>query len=134
MAGKFAILVDGGFIKKKLQERNKRFPTVSDIQTEVERIKNHQLLRAQSLLRVYYYDAPPAAGVIVNPLNSERTDLSATPNHANNTSLQQTPEMQADFALRSGDTGSWLERRQRRYQIIDAKASCLGRQGFGAEH
>jgi len=104
MAGKYAVLVDGGFIKKKLQERHKHFPNVTEIQTEVDRIKAHVLLRAVTLLRVYFYDAPPASGVITNPLDGRKTDLSGTPNHANNTSLQQTLEMQPDFALRSGET------------------------------
>ena len=104
MSGKFAILIDGGFIKKKLQERHKHFPTVAEIQTEVDRIKAHALLRAFSLLRVYFYDAPPASGVITNPLDGMKTDLAGTPNHASNISLQQTLEMQPDFALRSGET------------------------------
>ena len=104
MSGKFAVLIDGGFIKKKLQERHKRFPTIPDIQTEVERIKYYPHLTAKSLLRVYFYDAPPAAGVIRNPLDGKRIDLSATRNHADNTSLQQALELQPDFALRSGET------------------------------
>jgi uncharacterized LabA/DUF88 family protein len=104
MSGKYAVLIDGGFIKKKLQERHKHFPTVSEIQTEVDRIKTHDLLKAFSLLRVYFCDAPPASGIITNPLDGRRIDHSATSNHASNTSLQQTLEMQPDFALRSGET------------------------------
>lgn len=104
MAGNYAVLVDGGFIKKKLQERHKHFPAVAEIQTEVDRIKAHGLLKALTLLRVYFYDAPPASGVITNPLDGKKIDLSGTANHANNTSLQQTLEMQPDFALRSGET------------------------------
>ena len=104
MAGKYAVLVDGGFIKKKLQERHKHFPTVAEIQTEVDRIRVHDLLRASTLLRIYFYDAPPATGLITNPLDGKRIDLSATAHHASNTSLQQTLEMQPDFALRSGET------------------------------
>jgi uncharacterized LabA/DUF88 family protein len=104
MPGKYAALVDGGFIKRKLQERHKRFPTVTEIQTEVDRIKAHSLLEALVLLRVYFYDAPPAAGIITNPLNGNKLDLSSTPNHANNDRLQKMLEMQPDFALRSGET------------------------------
>jgi uncharacterized LabA/DUF88 family protein len=77
---------------------------VAEIQAEVDRIKVHELLRTSSLLRVYFYDAPPAAGRITNPLDRKQIDLSSTPNHASNTSLQQTLEMQPDFALRMGET------------------------------
>ena len=104
MPDKYAVLVDGGFIKRKLQERHKHFPTITEIQTEVDRIKAHSLLRVLTLLRVYFYDAPPAAAVITNPLNGKKLDLSSTTNHANNNSLQQMLEMQPDFALRSGET------------------------------
>lgn len=101
---RFAILIDGGFIKKKLQQRHKHFSTVTEIQTEVERIKAHALLAAHTLLRVYFYDAPPASGVLTNPIDRSRVDLSANPHYANNISLQQALEMQPDFALREGET------------------------------
>jgi len=104
MRGKFAVLIDGGFIKKKLQERHKHFPTVAEIQTEVDRIKAHALLNDYVLLRVYFYDAPPATGVLTNPLDRSTIDLAKSPHYANNVSLQQTLEMQPDFALRSGET------------------------------
>lgn len=104
MQGKFAVLVDGGFIKKKLQQRHGHFPTVTEIQTEVDRIKAHALLKDYVLLRVYFYDAPPASGVLTNPLDRTRVDLAKTPHYASNVSLQQTLEMQADFALREGET------------------------------
>ncbi|MDT3684969.1 MAG: hypothetical protein RO009_08000 [Pseudorhodoplanes sp.] len=59
---KFAVLMDGGFIKKKLQQKNKHFPTVAEIEAEVQRIKASPYLAASTLLRVYFYDAPPASG------------------------------------------------------------------------
>lgn len=104
MAGKYAVLVDGGFIKKKLQDRHKHFPTVAEIHTEVSRIKAHPLLTAQTLLRVYFYDAPPASGVLTNPIDQSTVSLSTSPHYASNMGLQQALEMQPDFALRSGET------------------------------
>ncbi len=104
MRCKFAILVDGGFIKKKLQQRHKHFPTVDEIEAEIARIKAHPLLATCTLLRVYFYDAPPAAGVLINPLDGTRIDLTAHPNYSKNVSLQQRLEIQPDFALREGDT------------------------------
>src|SRR5215475_8289288 len=79
MAAKYAVLVDGGFIKRKLQERHRHFPTVAEIQTEVNRIKAHPLLAALSLLRVYFYDAPPASGVaaLASPATSAHTSYSS---------------------------------------------------------
>jgi hypothetical protein len=82
MPGKFAILIDGGFVKKKLQNRHKHFPTVDEIEAEVARIKSHRLLAGHTLLRVYFYDAPPAAGVLTNPLDRSKVDLADHPHYS----------------------------------------------------
>ncbi|MFA7415815.1 MAG: NYN domain-containing protein [Rhizobium sp.] len=103
MSPKYAILIDGGFIKKKLQVRHRHFPTVAEIDAEVSRIKAHQNLAGYSLLRVYFYDAPPASGILTNPIDRSTVDLSTHPNYSQNVSLQQTLELQPDMALRQGE-------------------------------
>lgn len=104
MSSKYAILIDGGFIKKKLKARNHHFPTIAEITAETERIKAHPALNGQKLLRVYFYDAPPASGTIQNPISSAVVDLAAHPDYGRNLSLQQLIEMQPDTALREGET------------------------------
>jgi uncharacterized LabA/DUF88 family protein len=104
MPSKFAILADGGFVKKKLKARNHHFPTIIEINAEIERIKAHPSLAALSLLRVYFYDAPPASGTLQNPISNAVLDLASHPDHSRNLSLQQLIEMQPDTALRSGET------------------------------
>ncbi len=104
MSGKFAILVDGGFVKKKLQARHRHFPTVEEIETELTRIKNHEALRANTLLRVYFYDAPPAAGLLTNPIDGTRINLATEEHSSQNLGLQQSLEMRPDIALRQGET------------------------------
>lgn len=106
MTSKFAILVDGGFIKKKLKARNHHFPTVAEITTEIERVKTHQALSGLSLLRVYFYDAPPASGTLRNPIDNALVDLSAHPDHGRNLSLLQSIEMLPDTAFRQGETAN----------------------------
>lgn len=103
MSGKFAILVDGGFIKKKLQGKHSHFPTVAEIQAEVDRIKASPYLAGYELLRVYYYDAAPITGMITNPIDQSITDLAESDLYKDNLSLQQSLEMQPDFALREGE-------------------------------
>ena len=75
MPGKFAILMDGGFIKQKIKKKTGNFPTVTDIQAEVARIKAHPALTGCELLRVYFYDAPPASGDAKNPIDGTAVDL-----------------------------------------------------------
>jgi uncharacterized LabA/DUF88 family protein len=101
--GKYAILVDGGFIKKKLFSRNKHFPTVGEVEAEIQRIKNDPHLTAHSLLRVYFYDASPASGKLTNPLSGAVVIIGNHPQYSANIGLQQGLEMQPDFALRQGE-------------------------------
>ena len=146
MPSKFAILVDGGFVKKKLKARNHHFPTIIEISAEIERIKAHPSLSASRLLRVYFYDAPPASGTLQNPISNAVLDLASHPDHSKNLSLQQLIEMLPDTALRSGETAGsvkyglgatllfWLlvdtanpARRMMMSRTLIAKSSCKGR-------
>lgn len=104
MHGKYAILIDGGFIKKKLQSKNNHFPTVAEIEAEITRIKVDPNLSNYTLLRVYFYDAPPATGIVTNPIDGTATDLSTSGHFAANVGLQQALELQPDMALRMGET------------------------------
>jgi uncharacterized LabA/DUF88 family protein len=104
MKGKFAILMDGGFVKKKLQERHRHFPTVQEIDAEVARVKAHAALADYVLLRVYFYDAPPASGKLKNPIDGAILDLATHQTFSKNVGLQQSLEMQPDFALRQGES------------------------------
>lgn len=103
MSGRFAILMDGGFVKKKLQAQHRHFPSIAEIEAEVARVKAHQALAAYELLRAYFYDAPPASGILTNPIDGSPCDLAAHQNHSKNISLQQKIEMLPDFALRQGE-------------------------------
>lgn len=103
MQATYAILIDGGFVRQKIKSRTKAPVTVSDIEGEIVRIKADARLADYALLRVYFYDAPPASGVVTNPLDNSQTDLGAHPHAASNLSLQQKLELLPDFALRYGE-------------------------------
>jgi uncharacterized LabA/DUF88 family protein len=104
MSGKFAILMDGGFVKKKIKQRTSNFPTVADFRSEIDRIKKHSALNGCELLRVYFYDAPPASGTMKNPIDQSTISLDAHQDHPRNVSLHQLLEVEPDFALRMGDS------------------------------
>lgn len=104
MHRRFAVLMDGGFVKKKLKERHRQFPSVANIEAEVARIKGNPLLADYGLLRVYFYDSPPASGRLRNPIDGSTVDLSSHHQYSANISLQQSLELLPDFALREGDT------------------------------
>lgn len=78
---RFSILVDGGFLVKTLRNHlpAKRVPTAEDLIAACQRIRSHPALEDHDLLRILFYDAPPASGSITNPLNGERVNLGRTP-------------------------------------------------------
>lgn len=69
MAERVALLLDGGFVKKRLEAKNRRFPTAADVVALSQSILEKGLLRNKQLFRVYYYDAPPLGGIATNPLD-----------------------------------------------------------------
>lgn len=104
MNRKYAILIDGGFVKKKIKSKTKKFPTVAEIEGEIARVKTNPSLTDFTLLRVYFYDAPPATGKVANPIDGTVTDFSTHPHFSDNISLHQALELQPDMALRMGET------------------------------
>lgn len=103
MNSKFAILVDGGFIAKALGKKNKAFPTAAQIEAECLRIRAHKDLAPLDLLRIYFYDSPPATGTLKNPIDGSILDLSSSPVFVRNTQLLNDLELLPDFAVRRGE-------------------------------
>lgn len=102
MAEKVVLLLDGGFVKKKIQGKTKTFPKDSDVIALCNAIMGKPRLQGKELFRVYYYDAPPLDGTAVNPLDGTQVDFSATSQAAQNRALIDSLELQPDFAVRRG--------------------------------
>lgn len=102
MAERVAILLDGGFVKKKLKERLRHFPTKAEVVDVCTQIMLAPRLIGAELFRVYYYDAPPFEGKAVNPVDGTTIDFSTTPQARENRSLIDSLELEPDFAVRRG--------------------------------
>ena len=105
MGKRFAVLVDGGFITKRLGALNARGkaknpPTPQQVLAECQRLAQHPSLVGFDLLRIYYYDAPPATGNLTNPLSRQTINLGRTPRFAASIALQDAIELSPDVALR----------------------------------
>ncbi len=103
MSDKFALLLDGGFVKKKLEEKLKGFPRVEDVAEMCKSIMGKPRLVDSRVFRVYYYDAPPFEGKSKNPIDQSVLDFSGTPQAAQNRALIDSLELQPDFAVRRGE-------------------------------
>ena len=102
MIEKTAVLMDGGFVKKKVTAALRRFPTVADVVAIAETTMAKPVLARAELFRVYYYDAPPFEGRATNPIDGSCLEFSQTPQARQNQRLLQTLEMQPNFAVRRG--------------------------------
>lgn len=109
MTSKYAILLDGGFVTKKLEGQLKRFPTAEDVEKHCQRIAQHRLLAHRDLLRIYFYDASPAKDKLTNPIDGSALDLSATLEFRAHMSLLDKLELTSNFAVRRGEvvTHGW---------------------------
>jgi uncharacterized LabA/DUF88 family protein len=102
MPDNVVLLLDGGFVKKKLQATLKAFPKAQDVVQLCQDILQKPRLKDKALFRAYYYDAPPLEGVTAHPMDGSRIDFSATPQAAMNKALIDTLELESDFAVRRG--------------------------------
>ncbi|TMJ16083.1 MAG: NYN domain-containing protein [Alphaproteobacteria bacterium] len=98
----YAILIDGGFMTKKLQGRLDRHVTADDICVESARIQALAAVADYELLRIYYYDAAPLSDTIQKPVSKERVNLSVTPRSLAAQSLLANLVLKPNFALRMG--------------------------------
>lgn len=103
MKQRFALLLDGGFVTKRLAPRGSPAIKARDILQLCERIERQPALDGLALLRRYFYDAPPARGRIENPLDGQSTELGSTPVFATQMALLDEIELLPDTSLRRGD-------------------------------
>jgi uncharacterized LabA/DUF88 family protein len=101
---RYAILLDGSFVVMKLRKKLRRFPIAEDVVELCERIRKHELLSDLKLLRIYFYNAPPYADPIVNPISKVKLRLASSESVSQNSRLHHKLELKPDFALRMGLT------------------------------
>lgn len=103
MPEKVAILLDGGFVKKKLQQHLQHFPAPQDVVDVCSSVMAKPRLTGMAVYRVFFYDAPPYEGQSRNPISGAMLNFSATPQAQQNRALIDTLELEPDFAVRRGE-------------------------------
>jgi uncharacterized LabA/DUF88 family protein len=101
---RYAILLDGGFVTKKLQERLKRPATADDVVDMCTALRANENVASYELLRTYYYDAPPSQEKVALPVTDGAKELAKTERFKHAQSLYDQLEMKPGFALRMGET------------------------------
>lgn len=101
-APRFAVLLDGEYVKKVLYRLLGRFPTPEDVMGEVHRITSRPEFDGVELYRVFYYTAEPLSGAARHPLTNEQIVFDQTHVYARNKRLIDRIENQRDVAVRRG--------------------------------
>ena len=102
---RYAILLDGGFVKKKLLDQIGHHPTADDIVTKCEALQSLPEVVEHELLRIYYYDAYPAAQVLRQPVSRAPYNTSESERYRQSQSLFDQLVLKPNFALRMGQVG-----------------------------
>lgn len=99
-----AVLMDGGFVIKKLQAQARSFPNADLVEQLAHRICQASVTETSELQRAYFYHARPASAEVTNPLSGESAILAETPVFRSHESLLDSLELKANFAVRLGET------------------------------
>ncbi|MBT7951997.1 MAG: NYN domain-containing protein [Gammaproteobacteria bacterium] len=123
MQRSFAVLIDAGFLKRKLGSQENPMST-QNVVDFIEKIKARPEISDLTLHRVYYYDAEPLAVTKPKPLTGgkqhwQRVNFSSTPLYSANMQLLQELKRKPFFAVRLGEVNfrGWLVKPQ----ILDPK-------------
>jgi uncharacterized LabA/DUF88 family protein len=98
----YAILIDGGFAKRKLGSA-KSPATAEHFQLLVEGLQVSSALQSMRLHRVYYYDAAPLESVENIPLGGGKIDFGKSPTVSKSHQLFAQLAQQPFMALRLGE-------------------------------
>jgi len=102
---RIAILLDGGFVRPKLEIKHARVPTVADFEVFIDELLQNQKIKALNaeLLRTYYYDAMPHGGTETNPIDQSKVNYSRMIRNIDSTNLIRGLELAERVAVRKGE-------------------------------
>jgi len=122
---RYAILLDGGFVTKKLQEKLGQPAKADDIVAFCDEVRANELVKDYELLRIYYYDAPPSQEAVELPVSHGIRQLATTDRFKHAQSLYDQLELKPGFALRMGETrvspNKWKMKPRSARQLVKAQ-------------
>jgi uncharacterized LabA/DUF88 family protein len=127
MNRRYAVLLDGAFVCKRIRSRSGRTPAAQEILELAGRLGERQEFRSRELLRVFYYDAPPAVGQLRNPIDGSVLNLGRSELHGRAWRLLDELELSADVAIRKGELAvrGWRLRSQSLREIARSRRGVL---------
>lgn len=98
----YAVLLDAGFVKRKLHPLFNPLEA-ANIEQLVSAIRSHAMLQEHRLHRVYFYDAIPLSKAVDHPVTGEVIEYGATEVYHRNASLLKAVAQLPHVALRQGE-------------------------------
>ena len=96
---KVAVLLDGGFVVKRLRHfLDGEYPEAEQILEFAHRCVRDD----EELFRIYYYDCPPFDGTSTHPISREEIDFSTTPVYDRLSRIQHELAVSDHVAFRQG--------------------------------
>ena len=99
----YAIMLDGGFLTKKLFTKLGRHATADDVLDVCDRLRRLPEVADYELLRIYYYDATPSSESVKYPVSKTTYNLSQTERYRQAQSLFDQLVLKPHVALRMGE-------------------------------
>jgi uncharacterized LabA/DUF88 family protein len=93
-----AILLDGDFVRRLVERKLGRSPSVG----EIEAFCRSTLIQNETLLKIYYYDCPPFSGKRLQPISKTEKDFSISYVHRQATIFQNDLKSNPSFKYRRG--------------------------------
>lgn len=120
----YAILLDGGFLTKKLYGKLGQHPTADDIADACAELQKIPQVDGYELLRIYYYDAMPSSEKLQYPVSKTDYNLALTERYRMSQSLFDQLILKPQFALRMGEVTlspqKWTIKPRSQKQLIKA--------------
>ena len=99
---KYAILIDAGFLKRKLGSQAAPLD-VAGVCSFLSALQSHEAVAGMSLHRVYWYDAPPLDSRVAKPLQGGKVNFGATSLARTNAELLEALCEIPHVSVRRGD-------------------------------
>jgi uncharacterized LabA/DUF88 family protein len=103
MRPRYAILVDGGFMRTNLLRRPTKSFTADDVVRECDRLRSLPCVKDYELLRIFYYDAQAKDVELTAPVSGSTYNAMNDDKFRNTRKLHDQLILKPDFALRIGE-------------------------------
>jgi uncharacterized LabA/DUF88 family protein len=100
MATRTAVLLDGGFVRKRFADLAKRRIAVTEVRPLADGLLNPL---EEWLFRIYFYDCAPSENTTTHPISGKTLSLKTTRSYRENTAFQEALARTEQMALRGGE-------------------------------